>query len=105
MFKTIEDLGDEFLNLWIFIYEDTRWCLNFRRLQILIIFMIFLDIRLIDIIKEKQEIILLIIKIFRNDQLYFIKLLLYKLIPIYGLYYILKAWDIKYCGSESLLIR
>ena len=67
--------------------------------------MIFLDIRLIDIIKEKQEIILLIIKIFRNDQLYFIKLLLYKLIPIYGLYYILKAWDIKYCGSESLLIR
>ena len=64
LFKTIEDLGDEFLNHWIFIYEDTRWCLNFRRLQILIIFMIFLDIGFIDIINEKQEIILLIIKRF-----------------------------------------
>ena len=38
------------------------------------------------------------------NQLYFIKLLLYKISPLYDRYHIFKEWGLKSCGSEVIFL-
>ena len=103
--NAIEDLGDEYLNHRIFIYEDTLMMFELSQIANSYYFYDILGYRLNrynqgkarDNTSNKNSILAM-------NQLYFIKLLLYKISPIYDRYYIFKEWGFDYCGSDVVYL-
>jgi glycosyltransferase involved in cell wall biosynthesis len=103
--EAIEDLGDEYLNHRFFLYEDT--IMMFELSQIAYSYYYYYDIlgyqrnkiktaRSRDSSSNKRSIVAM-------NQLYFIKLLLYKIEPSSSdRYNIFKEWGFAYCGSEVM---
>ena len=99
--KAIQDLGDEYINHRIFLYEDTL--MMFELSQIAYSYYYY------DILGYRRNVYNMgkardhtsnNLQIVAMNQLYFIKLLLYKISPIYDRYHIFKEWGFGYCGSE-----
>ena len=99
--NAIEDLGDEYLNHRIFIYEDTLMIFELSQIANSYYFYDILGYRLNRYNQGKSRDNTSNNKnILAMNQLYFIKLLLYKISPIYDRYYVFKEWGFEYCGSE-----
>lgn len=99
--KAIEDLGDEYLNHRIFIYEDTLMIFELSQIANSYYFYDIFGYRLNRYNQGKaRDMTSNNKKVIAMNQLYFIKLLLYKISPIYDRYYIFKEWGFEYCGSE-----
>ena len=99
--EAIKDIGDEYLNHIFFAYEDTL--MAFELSQIAFSYYYY-DIKGYrnnkylagnsrTFLPERREILAM-------NQLYFIKLLLYKADPLYDRYFIYKEFGFKGCGSE-----
>ena len=96
--KAINDLGDEYLNHRMFLYEDTLMMFELSQVAYSYYFYDILGYRLNTYNQGKSR--LDNISIIAMNQLYFIKLLLYKFPPQYDRYHIFKEWGFGYCGSE-----
>ena len=100
--KAIEDLGDEFLNHRVFLYEDTLMMFELSQVANSYYFYDILGYRLNlynqgqsrDHSSDNERILAM-------NQLNFIKLLLYKIPPIYDRYHIFQEWGFHFCGSEA----
>ena len=99
--EAIENLGDEYLNHIFFLYEDTL--MMFELSQIAFSYYYYdIDGYRHNIYQEGKS------RVFQSNQkgilamnqLYFIKLLLYKVDPLYDRYHIYKEWGFYGCGSE-----
>jgi hypothetical protein len=101
--EAIEELGDEYLNHIFFEYEDTLMMFELSQIAfsyhfydiIGYIYNLYRAGQSRALISHKREMLAM-------NQLYFIKLLLYKSEPIYNRYYIYKEWGFKRCGSEVI---
>ena len=100
--KAIEDLGDEYLNHRVFLYEDTLMMFELSQVANSYYFYDILGYRL-NLYNQGQsrDHTSDNIRILAMNQLNFIKLLLYKIPPIYDRYHIFKEWGLHYCGSEA----
>ena len=99
--KAIEDLGDEYLNHRIFLYEDTMMMFELSQVANSYYFYNIIGYRLNAYDQGKaRDHTSNNGKILAMNQLYFIKLLLYKIPPIYDRYNIFKEWGFGYCGSD-----
>ena len=96
--KAINDLGDEYLNHKITTGEDTLMIFELSQVAYSYYFYDILGYRLNTYNQGKSR--LDNISIIAMNQLYFIKLLLYKFPPQYDRYHIFKEWGFGYCGSE-----
>ena len=100
--KAIEDLGDEFLNHRVFLYEDTLMMFELSQVANSYYFYDILGYRLNLYNQGKsRDHTSDNIRILAMNQLNFIKLLLYKIPPIYDRYHIFQEWGLHYCGSEA----
>ena len=99
--EAIEDLGDEYLNHRFFLYEDTM--MQFELSQIAHSYFYY------DILGYRRNTYIQGLSrdstsnrgdILAMNQLYFIKLLLYKIDPSSDRYFIFKEWGFARCGSE-----
>ena len=99
--EAIEDLGDEYLNHLFFLYEDTLMMFELSQVALSYYFYDIEGYRH-NGYKERQSRAFLHNRkgILAMNQLYFIKLLLYKVDPSYDRYHIYKEWGIHRCGSE-----
>jgi glycosyltransferase involved in cell wall biosynthesis len=100
--EAIEDLGDEYLNHRFFFYEDTLMMFELSQIAYSYYyydilgyqFNVITSGRSRDSTSQKGSILAM-------NQLYFIKLLLYKINPSFNdRYNIFKEWGFGYCGSE-----
>ena len=100
--KAIEDLGDEYLNHRVFLYEDTLMTFELSQVANSYYFYDILGYRL-NLYSQGQsrDHTSDNIRILSMNQLNFIKLLLYKILPIYDRYHIYKECGFHYCGSEA----
>ena len=101
--EAIEDLGDEYLNHIFFAYEDTLMMFELSQIAFSYYFYDIIGYRY-NIYRAGQSRILQSHRreILAMNQLYYIKLLLYKGEPVYDRYYIFKEWGLKTCGSEVI---
>ena len=104
--KAIDNLGDEYLNHKFYFYEDTL--IMFELSQVSNSYYYYnetIGYRHNFYTQRKSS----NISSFKNsitavNQLYFIKLLLYKIFPIYDRYHIYKEWGFINCGSEVIYL-
>ena len=99
--KAIKDLGDEYINHRIFLYEDTLMMFELSQVAYSYYYYDIYGYRwnLYNMGKARDH-TSNNGAILAMNQLYFIKLLLYKISPIYDRYHIFKEWGFGYCGSE-----
>ena len=96
--KAIDDLGDEYLNHPMFLYEDTLMMFELSQVAYSYYFYDIFGYRKNRYIQGKSRVDNG--RITAMNQLYFIKLLLYKFPYKYDRYHIYKEWGFAYCGSE-----
>ena len=100
--NAIKDLGDEYLNHRIFLYEDTLMMFELSQIAYSYYYYDYIGYR-----RDKnkagksRDASSTGIRIMAMNQLYFIKLLLYKIDPKYDRYIIFTQWGFAYCGSEA----
>ena len=101
--EAIEDLGDEYLNHLFFLYEDTLMMFELSQIAFSYYYYDINGYRY-NYYKAGQSGTSLSNSsdIFAMNQLYFIKLLLYKGDPLFDRYYIYKEWGFTACGSVSM---
>ena len=101
--EAIEELGDEYLNHIFFEYEDALMMFELSQIAFSYYFYDIIGYRY-NLYRAGQSRALTPHKreILAMNQLYFIKLLLYKGDPIFDRYYIYKEWGFKGCGSEVI---
>ena len=100
--EAINDLGDEYLNHKFFLYEDTLMMFEFSQIAYSYYFYDILGLRTNSNSRGRSRgNIPNYISITAMNQLYFIKLLLYKIPPFYDRYHIYKEWGFGGCGSEA----
>jgi glycosyltransferase involved in cell wall biosynthesis len=99
--EAIEDLGDEYLNHVFFIYEDTLMMFELSQVAVSYYYYDIEGYRH-NRYKEGQSRVIQSNRkgILAMNQLYFIKLLLFKVDPLYDRYHIYKEWGFHGCGSE-----
>jgi len=104
--KAIDDLGDEYLNHKFFLYEDTLIMFELSQIANSYYYYnetigyrhnFYTECLSRNIFSYKNSITAV-------NQLYFIKLLLYKIFPIYDRYHIYKEWGLVNCGSEVIYL-
>ena len=99
--RAIEDLGDEYLNHRIFLYEGTLMQFELSQVAYSYYYYDILGYRLNRYNQGKaRDHTSNSINMIAMNQLYFIKLLLYKIPPSYDRYHIFREWGFGYCGSE-----
>ena len=103
--EAIEDLGDNFLNHRFFLYEDTLMLFELSQIAHSYYYYNIIGYRynLYEQGKSREPIINKN-SILAMNQLYFIKLLLYKISPSYDRYHIFKEWGFEKCGSEVIYL-
>ena len=103
--EAIEDLGDNFLNHKFFLYEDTLMLFELSQIAHSYYYYNIIGYRynLYEQGKSREPIINKN-SILAMNQLYFIKLLLYKISPSYDRYHIFKEWGFEKCGSEVIYL-
>ena len=103
--NAIEDLGDEYLNHRIFLYEDTMMIFELSQIANSYYFHDILGYRYNKYNEGKaRDNTSNNNTILAMNQLYFIKLLLYKISPLYDRFYIFKEWGFEYCGSDVIYL-
>ena len=95
--EAIDNLGDEYLNHRFFLYEDTL--IMFELSQVSNSYYYYNNT-----IGYRRNFFFYNNSITAMNQLYFIKLLLYKISPIYDRYHIYKEWGLIKCGSEIIYL-
>ena len=99
--KAIQDLGDEYINHRIFLYEDTLMMFELSQIAYSYYYYDILGYRRnVYNMGKARDHTSKNLQILAMNQLYFIKLLLYKISPIYDRYHIFKEWGFGHCGSE-----
>lgn len=99
--KAIKDLGDEYINHRIFLYEDTLMMFELSQIAYSYYYYDIYGYRWnVYNMGKARDNISNNLPILAMNQLYFIKLLLYKISPIYDRYHIFKEWGFGHCGSE-----
>jgi glycosyltransferase involved in cell wall biosynthesis len=99
--EAIEDLGDEYLNHIFFKYEDTLMMFELSQVAISYYYYDIEGYRHNGYREAQSRVSQTNRKgILAMNQLYFIKLLLYKIDPIYDRYHIYKEWGFYGCGSD-----
>ena len=96
--NAIDDLGDEYLNHKMFLYEDTLMMFELSQVAYSYYYYDILGYRVNEYNQGKSRIS--DGRITAMNQLNFIKLLLYKFPPKYDRYHIYKEWGFAHCGSE-----
>ena len=99
--EAIEELGDEYLNHIFFLYEDTLMIFELSQIALSYYFYdiegsrhnCYFEGKSRDFQSNQKEILAM-------NQLYYIKLLLNKVDPLYDRYHIYKGWGFYGCGSE-----
>jgi glycosyltransferase involved in cell wall biosynthesis len=99
--EAIKDIGDEYLNHIFFAYEDTLMAFELSQIAFSYYYYDikgyrynkYLAGKSRTFLPERREILAM-------NQLYFIKLLLYKADPLYDRYFIYKEFGFKSCGSD-----
>jgi glycosyltransferase involved in cell wall biosynthesis len=104
--NAIEDLGDEYLNHIFFLYEDTLMIFKLSQIALSYYFYDIEGYRLNNYHRGQSR------KIQTNqneflamNQLYFIKLLLYSIDPLYDRYHIYIEWGSNGCGSDVISLN
>ena len=101
--ESIEDLGDEYLNHRFFFYEDTLMQFELSQIAHSYFYYDILGYRLNTYVQGRsRDSTSNKIEILAMNQLYFIKLLLYKIDPSSDRYNIFKEWGFARCGSEVI---
>ena len=99
--EAIDDLGDEYLNHKFFLYEDTLMMFELSQVAISYYYYDIEGYRHNGYREAQSRVSLPNRKgILAMNQLYFIKLLLYKIDPLYDRYHIYKEWGFYGCGSD-----
>ena len=99
--EAIDDIGDEYLNHIFFAYEDTLMAFELSQIAFSYYYYDIKGYRNNKYIAGHSRTYLRFRReIFAMNQLYFIKLLLYKADPLYDRYFIYKEWGFKGCGSD-----
>ena len=103
--EAIEDLGDEYLNHRVFLYEDTIMMFELSHVAYSYYFYDIIGYRLNVFLQGKsRDSSSNSIKLIAQNQLLFIKLLLYKIDPKYDRYHIFKEWGFSRCGAEVMYL-
>ena len=103
--EAIENLGDEYLNHIFFGYEDTLMIFELSQIAFSYYYYDILGYRHNSYLEGKSRAFQFNqIEILAMNQLYFIKLLLYKVDPFYDRYHIYKEWGLIKCGSEVIYL-
>ena len=101
--EAIEDLGDEYLNHLFFLYEDTLMMFELSQNAFSYYYYDIEGYRHNSYIEGQSRALQSNqIEILAMNQLYFIKLLLYKIDPLYDRYHIYKELGFNKCGSEVM---
>ena len=101
--EAIEDLGDEYLNHIFFLYEDTLMMFELSQIAFSYYFYDIEGYRHNSYLEGQSRAFQTNRKEFvAMNQLYFIKLLLYKIDPLYDRYHIYKELGFYGCGSEVM---
>ncbi len=99
--EAIDNLGDEYLNHIFFLYEDTLMMFELSQIALSYYYYEIVGYRHNLYLEGKSRVLQSNQKeILAMNQLYFIKLLLYKVDPLYDRYHIYKELSIYKCGSE-----
>lgn len=101
--KAIEDLGDEYINHKFFLYEDTLMMFELSQIAFSYYFYDIEGYRYNFHLNSQSRSEIPIsnrLEILSMNQLYFVKLLLYKVDPIYDRYHIFEIFGLKGCGSD-----
>ena len=99
--EAIEALGDEYLNHIFFLYEDTLIMFELSQIALSYYFYDIEGYRLNNYLQGQSRAFQSNqIEILAMNQLFFIKLLLYTVDPLYDRYHIYKEWGLFGCGSE-----
>ena len=99
--EAINDLGDEYLNHKMFLYEDTLMMFELSQIAYSYYYYDIDGYRFNTYLRRKsRDGFSNYREILAMNQLYFIKLLLYKVDPMYDRYHIFKEWGFAKCGSE-----
>ena len=99
--EAINDLGDDYLNHRVFLYEDTLMMFELSQIAYSYYYYDIFGYRLnVYIQGQSRDSSSNNIKITAQNQLYFKKLLLYKIPPSYDRYHIYKERGFARCGSE-----
>ena len=103
--ESIEDLGDEYLNHRVFLYEDTIMMFEFSQIAHSYFFYEMIGIRFNTYLQGKsRDSTSQNIRIIAMNQLLFIKLLLYKIDPKYDRFHIFKEWGFSRCSAEVMYL-
>ena len=98
----IKDLGDEYLNHRVFLYEDTLMKFELSQVAYSYYFYDYFGYRLNGYIQgQTRDDTSNGSNILAMNQLLFIKLLLYKVPTYYDRYHIFMLWGFAWCGSEA----
>ena len=105
--EAIDDLGDEYLNHKFFLYEDTL--MMFELSQVALSYYFYYELEGYRLNKymqgQSRDNVPNALENTAMNQLYFVKLLLYKVDPKYDRYHIYKEWGFSTCGSEATAIN
>ena len=103
--EAIDDLGDEYLNHRVFLYEDTIMMFELSQVAHSYYFYDFVGYRLNVYLQGKsREATSKNIQVLAMNQLLFIKLLLYKIEPKFDRYHIFKEWGFSRCSAEVMYL-
>ena len=99
--EAINDLGDEYMNHRVFLYEDTIMMFELSQVAYSYFFYDIVGYRLNVHLQGKSRAgSSNSIQIIAQNQLLFIKLLLYKIDPKFDRFHIFKEWGFSRCGAE-----
>ena len=103
--EAINDLGDEYLNHRVFLYEDTIMMFELSQVAYSYFFYDFIGYRLnVHLQGRSRDSTSQNIQIIAMNQLLFIKLLLYKIDPKFDRYHIFKEWGFSRCSAEVVYL-
>ena len=103
--EAINDLGDEYLNHRVFLYEDTIMMFELSQVAYSYYFYDIIGYRLnVHLQGKSRDRTSQNIQMIAMNQLLFIKLLLYKIDPKYDRYHIFKEWGFSRCGAEVVYL-
>ena len=103
--EAINDLGDEYLNHRVFLYEDTIMMFELSQVAYSYFFYDFIGYRLnVHLQGKSRDSTSQNIQIIAMNQLLFIKLLLYKIDPKFDRYHIFKEWGFSRCSAEVMYL-
>ena len=104
--EAINDLGDKYLNHRIFSYEDTIMMFELSQIAYSYYYYNIIGYRLnVYSQGESKDLSSNKTSILAMNQLYFIKLLLYKISPSYDRYHIYREWGFNGCGSDVIYLN